>query len=97
MSITAFLDLTISADAAAEAPEVLRSVLAATRAFAGNEGVEVLVDADDPTHIVVVEKWESLAHDEAYRAWRATPAGASTLGSILAAVPTLTKFEDTGI
>jgi len=97
MSITALLDLTISADSAAVAPEVLRTVLAATRAFAGNEGVEVLVDTNDPAHIVVVEKWESLEHDEAYRAWRATPDGASTLGSILAAAPTLTKLADTGI
>jgi heme oxygenase (mycobilin-producing) len=33
-----------------------------------------------------------MEHDQAYRAWRATPEGASDLGSILAARPRLTHF-----
>ena len=52
---------------------VLAKTLEATRAFAGNEGIEVLYDVTDPAHVVVIERWSSLAHDDAYRAWRATP------------------------
>jgi hypothetical protein len=54
--------------------------------------VTVLVDSDDPAHVVVYETWESIEHDRAYRAWRASPEGASELGSILAAAPKLTLF-----
>jgi len=52
----------------------------------------VLVDSKDPAHVVLSETWESVEHDRAYRAWRATPEGASRLGSILAAAPKLTLF-----
>jgi len=89
MSITALLEFQVKPDALATAPAVIHDTLVATRAFAGNLGVEVVVD---PTHVIVIERWESLAADEAYRAWRSTPEGGSDLGSILAGAPTLTKF-----
>jgi hypothetical protein len=40
-----------------------------------------------------VERWESIAHDDAYRAWRAGP-GASGLGNYLSEPARLTRFED---
>ena len=43
--------------------------------------------------MVVVERWTSLAHDDAYRAWRATPEGASPLGAVLAERPRLTRWN----
>jgi hypothetical protein len=46
---------------------------------------------------VVVERWESIEADAAYRAWRQTPDGASILGSILAAPPKLSKLHLTDI
>jgi len=92
MSITAFLDIHVQAETLADAPAVMRETLADTRNFDGCLGVEVLTDTDDPTHFVLVEKWASLEHDAAYRAWRAGP-GKSSLGAILAGVPVLTKFE----
>jgi quinol monooxygenase YgiN len=93
MAVTSLLDMNISPASLAEAPAIIAQVLIATRAFDGNLGVEVLVDTDNPAHFVAVETWESIAHDNAYRAWRATPEGASALGSILAGPPTLTRFE----
>ena len=93
MTITSVLDLRVTPESIAEAPAILAEVLTATRAFDGNLGVDVLVDTADPAHFIAVERWESLAHDDAYRAWRATPEGASALGSILAGPPTLTRLE----
>lgn len=93
MTVTATLELTIATASLADAPRVIRETLQATRAFDGNLGVEVLVDLADETHIVVLERWQSLAHDDAYRAWRATEEGRSSLGSILAGPPTLTRFS----
>ncbi len=92
MAVTAILDLQLKADSLETANEVIHATLTATRAFDGCLGVTVLVDDADPAHVVLYETWESLEHDRAYRAWRATPEGASELGSILAAAPRLTLF-----
>jgi quinol monooxygenase YgiN len=91
MPITAHLDLTLKADSLPTAPAVLRDILAATRAFDGCLGVAVLADSADPVHFLVMERWASLEHDSAYRAWRAAD-GASALGDLLAAPPVLTHF-----
>jgi len=90
--ITAFLDIHVKTESLAEAPDVLRETLIVTRAFDGCLGVDVLVDTEDPTHFVLVEKWTSLEHDAAYRTFRAGP-GKSSLGTILTGPPLLTKFE----
>ncbi|MFM9918668.1 putative quinol monooxygenase [Lacisediminihabitans sp. H27-G8] len=89
MTVTATLELSIAPESADVAHSVIHEVLAATRAFAGNQGVEVLVDVTNPLHIVVLERWESLEADAAYRAWRAGD-GASNLGTVLAGPPVLT-------
>ncbi len=92
MTIIALLELTLRPEAVADAPRVLHETLVATRAFPGCLGVEVLRGADDPSRITVVERWDSPDSDAAYRSWRATPAGASELGSLLAGAPSLTTF-----
>ena len=91
MSVIALLDLQLKADSLEAGRAVLHETLAATRAFPGCLGVSVLVDSDDPAHVVAYETWESADHDRAYREWRAGP-GASNLGSVLAAPPRLGKF-----
>ena len=96
MAITALLELRLAPQDVAGAHAVLHEVLAATRAFEGCLGVEVLVDVEDEAHVVVHERWASLEADAAYRAWRATPEGASALGSVLAAPPVLTRFTTAG-
>lgn len=93
MNITAQLDIRIKPEALDGAAALISDVLTATRAFDGNLGVEVLIDEADPTHFVLVETWESIRHDAAYRDWRSTPAGASALGDILSDVPVLTLYQ----
>jgi quinol monooxygenase YgiN len=93
VTITSILDLHIKPEDAAGAPAVLRNVLTATRNFDGNLGVDVYLDTEDPAHFVVIEKWESMEADTAYRAWRATPDGNSILRDIVAAPPILSKLS----
>jgi len=92
VAITSILDLQLKAESVESAPAVIRATLTATRAFPGCLGVTVLVDSDDPAHVVLYETWESIDHDRAYRAWRASAEGASELGSLLAAAPKLSMF-----
>jgi quinol monooxygenase YgiN len=93
MAVTALLDLHLRADRVADAPAALGAILHDTRAFEGNLGLEVLVDVTDPAHITVVEHWASIERDDAYRAWRDSPEGATNLGELLASAPTLTRYE----
>jgi quinol monooxygenase YgiN len=82
MSVTSLLELTIKPERLGDAERIIDETLATTRAFAGNLGCTVAVDAEDETHYVIVERWESLEADDAYRAFRATPEGANQLGEI---------------
>jgi quinol monooxygenase YgiN len=92
MPTTAILELQLKADSLETAHEVIHATLTGTRAFPGCLDVTVLIDSDDPAHVVIYENWESIEHDRAYRAWRATPEGASGLGPILAAPLKLTQL-----
>lgn len=91
MPVIALLDLQLKADSLETGMEVIHETLTGTRAFAGCLGVSVLVDSEDPAHVVLSETWESVEHDRAYREWRAD-AGTSDLGSVLAAAPKLNLF-----
>jgi len=93
MAVTALLDLHLRPEAVADAGATIGAILKDTRAFAGSLGIEVLHDVADPAHVTIVEHWESMEHDDAYRAWRATPEGASNLGDLLVAPPSLWRYE----
>lgn len=96
MAITSVLDIRLRPDAPSDAEPRISSVLAATRARPGLLSVDVVRDLDDPRHLLVIEVWESLEADDAYRAWRATPEGASELRELAPGV-TLTRFAPTTI
>jgi quinol monooxygenase YgiN len=91
VATVAVLDLQLKADSLETANQIIHETLIATRAFPGCLGVTVLVDSDDPAHVILYETWESIERDQAYRAWRATPEGASNLGTIVAG-RTTTQF-----
>lgn len=93
MPITSILEFTVRADRVEGAEDFIATLLVATRAFPGCTGIEVLRDLTDPAHYVIVEGWESTAADDAYRAWRATPEGASGLGDLAATRPVVTRLE----
>ena len=93
MATTALLDLHIRGDRLADAPGAIEAILKDTRAFTGCLGVEVLVDVEDAAHLTIVEHWDSPQHDDGYRAWRATPEGASGLGDLLDRPAALYRYE----
>lgn len=93
MAIIALLDLKLKADVLDDAKVVLGRVLTETRAFDGCLGVDVLVDADDETHWIAYERWESAEADAKYREFRAGPGKTTELGPLLTGAPGLTKFS----
>jgi quinol monooxygenase YgiN len=97
MAITSVLDIQLRPDAPADTETRISSILSQTRARPGSCSVDVVRDLDDPRHLVVIEVWESLEADDAYRAWRATPEGASELRELTEGQIALTRYEPTTI
>jgi quinol monooxygenase YgiN len=94
VAVSSILELRLKPDSLDTALKVINETLVATRARPGCLGVTVLVNSADPTHVSLYETWESIEHDQAYRAWRASgdPDAVSELGSVLAGPPTLTVY-----
>ena len=97
MTITSVLDIRLPSDAPADAEARISSILSDTRARPGLLSADVVRDLDDPRHLVVLEVWESFEADEAYRAWRATPAGANELRELAGGQVALTRYEPTTV
>jgi len=93
VSTLVHLDLRLDPTRLEQGHQVLVETLAATRAWPGNEGLEVVVDDADPAHLLVVEHWATTTDHTAYDAWRATPEGASRLRDVVVAPPVKTIFS----
>ena len=93
MPITATLEFTVRPEHLEGAEEFILDLLTATRAFPGCLGIDVLRDLTDPAHYLLVERWASVADDDAYRAWRATPEGASGLADLVESRPKVAHLE----
>lgn len=85
MTVTVILELRFKPDEVAAGRELMGQALQDTRAFDGNVRTDVLVDEDDEAHWLVYEIWETVEHDEAYRAFRAGEGKLTQLPPLLAA------------
>ena len=92
MAITVLLELKFKPDAVSAARELMSRTLQVTRAFDGNLHIDVLVDSDDEAHWIIYELWDSVEHDEAYRAFRAGEGKVTELPPLLAAPPVKTRY-----
>jgi quinol monooxygenase YgiN len=92
MPVTVLLELRVKPEAVAAARDVMGRALQDTRAFDGNLRTYVLVDQDDEAHWVIYEVWDTVEHDEAYRAFRAGEGKITELPPLLAAPPVKTRY-----
>ena len=92
MAVTVLLELRFKPDSVAAGRELMHRTLKTTRGFEGALQVDVLVDADDETHWIIYELWESVEHDEAYRAFRAGEGRVTELPPLLAEPPVKTRY-----
>jgi len=97
MPVTVTLELRLRPDAVSAARDVMRGALQDTRAFDGNLGTDVLVDADDEAHWLIYELWDTVKHDEAYRKFRAGEGRLTELPPLLAAPPVKTRYVTSDI
>jgi quinol monooxygenase YgiN len=97
MTVTVLLELRFKPEEVGAGRELMGRVLQDTRAFDGNLQTDVLVDADDEGHWVIYEVWDSVEHDEAYRAFRAGEGKITQLPPLLAAPPVKTRYTTTDV
>jgi len=97
MPVTVTYELRLKPESVPAAREVMRRALKDTRAFDGNLGTDVLVDSDDEAHWLIYELWETVEHDEAYRAFRAGEGKLTELPPLLAAPPVKTRYITTDV
>jgi quinol monooxygenase YgiN len=95
--VAALLEFRFKPDVLDQVPDAMSRTLAVTRKFDGCRHIDVLVDNEDPSRYLLVEVWDSMEHDEAYREFRASPAGASELGPLLTAPPVVMYYSVTAI
>ncbi len=93
MAITALLDINVQPGKADEMVQWMKDNLPDTRARQGAGKMELIVDQDDPNHMVVYETWDRKADQEAYMAWRTERGDLDILGPMFAAPPTFTFFD----
>lgn len=97
MPVTVILELKFKPDAVPRARDVMGRALRDTRAFAGNLGTDVLVDEDDEAHWLIYELWDTVEHDEAYRAFRAGEGRLTELPPLLAEPPVKKRYTTSDI
>jgi quinol monooxygenase YgiN len=97
MTVTVTLELRFKPEEVAAGRELMGRTLEVTRAFDGNVRTYTLVDADNETHWLIYEVWESVEADDAYRAFRAGEGKVTQLPPLLAATPVKTRYLDSDI
>ncbi|HLW96610.1 MAG TPA: antibiotic biosynthesis monooxygenase [Solirubrobacteraceae bacterium] len=78
---------------AEELTTLFEEVLVDTRAYDGCEGVTVHRDQDAPDRLVLLERWVSRPHYEAYLQWRAEQ-GDPRLAALLTEPPSIRFLDD---
>lgn len=75
--------------------QAFRDILGDTRAYDGNQGLELVRDQDAPEKFIAYEKWDSRAHYEKYFNWRQESGTLAKIGELLAGPPSIRYFEIT--
>lgn len=96
MAVTVLLALQAQPDKADELVELFRRILPETRAYDGCGGVEVMRNQDDPTDVLLIERWASREHFDRYARFRNEDGTVAAMGALAAAPPSVRYFEDTG-
>jgi quinol monooxygenase YgiN len=94
VSILVLLEIEAKAGSEDAVIDLLRQNLGDTRARAGCESVTVHQDQDQPTSILLVERWATRADDDAYRAWRAGEGAITEMAPHVTGRRTLRYYDD---
>lgn len=72
---------------------VLTQALPVTRAYEGNHYSHTHVNQDNPNEIILIQGWESKAHQQKYISWRQETGDLQHLVSTLSKTPAVTFWD----
>lgn len=93
MSVTVLLELQSNAENIERLKSTFKEILVDTRDYDGCRGVEIFDNQDDPNNLVLVERWESRQHYEAYLGWRTETGTLDTLVSMTSQPPSIRYYD----
>jgi quinol monooxygenase YgiN len=93
MAVTIIVRLSLKREHVDEFEEDFNKNLPDTIAYEGCHSLTVYRNQDDPTEIVVVERWESKQHYETYLSWRYEMGKMDVLLSFFSAPPEINYFD----
>lgn len=93
MSVLVLLEASVKPEDVARMKAFLGEILPDTRAYDGCQGFDACFSAEDPTRMVMIERWDSRAHHEKYLGWRTETGVMDKLGAMLAGPPSMRYFE----
>ena len=93
MSNTMTLEIPVKPEKVDEFVGIMKSALVDTRKYDGCQKVEMWTAEDSPGRLVLLEVWESKAHQEKYFAWRMESGMMEMMQDFLAGAPVVTWFE----
>jgi len=94
MPITVVLELNLKPDRVDAVLGGLKEILPGTRAFDGCVSVSVVRDADDRSHVALIERWEQRSDQERYFAWRQETGALAGLAEDATGPPSVTYYEE---
>jgi quinol monooxygenase YgiN len=83
MSVLVIFEAKVSPGGLDEVERVFAEVLPETRTKDGGESVALYTGQDEPAGIMLVERWASREHHEAYAAWRRSEGDPHGLAKLL--------------
>ena len=93
MSVTITLELHARPEATEELIQLFRDTLPDTRGWDGCQDVIMHRDQDNPSHLLVIEHWDSRKHYEAYFAWRQETGDFEKAKDMVTQPPSLQFFD----
>jgi heme oxygenase (mycobilin-producing) len=94
MAVIVILDLYVKPEAVDELIDRFKADLPDTRAFEGNLEVDTCRDQEDPSHISLIERWETRADQEKYIAWRVESGNMEKTASFITQPIKVTYFDE---
>ncbi len=94
MPISVLAHLKFRPDATDEGVAALEAIIPDTRAFEGCLSIVIGRNADDPSNVVLIERWRSAEDHKAYMAWRAQSGSSSGMRDALGEPPAIQYLDE---
>lgn len=88
------LEIKAAEGKAEQLKSVFKQHLGDTRARQGCEGLTVHQDQDEPSAIVLVERWATRGDYETYLAWRSGEGAMKEMAGLVTGPPVIRYFDD---